>query len=188
MVIRFVILGALGVIVVSLWVRWWHGLRVLRQGEDERVRCNLDQWPPVCEGGEPLRSEGSATYYAQYLHRQLLSDWQSEQSSTYRRWQRAYRFGVIMPPLAMIVCVLIFFAAKLNLILCLLVPVLILILSILFQASTVPLEQQRVNEFFRTIRDQRYFRSQDDALAVYRCMRAMVWMEAMPKILKMLAR
>lgn len=174
-------------IVAAIVARWHFGLRVLsREG---RRPCTLDviRWK-VYLGDTPMieTHEAPATEFGKLLRIAALEDWKARDPKRAASRESARKFGLAVPPFALIIAIFAFILARIPFLGALAILFASTALSAVFGLLTLGTELQAITFYIRKLRASRAFMRRDDEEAVINCAIAHAWSESIPPILRIL--
>lgn len=172
-------------IVAAIIARWYFGVRVL--ANVGRRPCTVDpiRWQ-VYLGKSPVveTSEAPAMEYGKLLRLASLAAWKARDPKRAASRENARKFGLAVPPLAIVIAVFALLVAK--------IPVMgafaILFASTALSAAlgllTLGAELREIAATTRRLREARAFIRRDDEDAVASSAAAHAWAESIPPILR----
>jgi hypothetical protein len=174
-------------IVAAIAARWYFGIRVLNsQGKRP---CTVDpiRWK-VYLGENPVleTSDAPATELGKVLRLTALADWKSREPKRAASRESARKFGLAVPPLALIIAVFALVLAKIPFMGAVAILFTSTALSAIMGLLTLGTELQAIALTTRRLRESRAFVRRDDEDATAAAAVAHAWAESIPPILRIL--
>jgi hypothetical protein len=174
-------------IVAAIVARWYFGLRVLA-AEGKRP-CTVDpiRWK-VYLGETPIveTTEAPAAEFGKLLRLSALADWQAREPKRAASRESARKFGLAVPPLALIIAIFALLLAKIPFMGAVAILFTSTALSAIFGLLTLGTELQAIALTTRKLRESRAFVRRDDEDATAAAAVAHAWAESIPPILRIL--
>ncbi|WAC18250.1 hypothetical protein OVA24_13490 [Luteolibacter sp. SL250] len=172
-------------IVAAIVARWYFGLRVL--SKDGRQPCTVDpiRWQ-VYLGDKPALETPSApaVELGKVLRLAALEDWKTREPKKAASRESARKFGLAVPPLALVIAVFALLVAKIPFLGAVAILFASTALSAAFGLLSLGGELRAIAVTTRKLRESRSFMRRDDEEAVASCAVAHAWSESIPPILR----
>ncbi len=183
-----IVLAALPVIAAFI-ARWWLGLRVLSSAGRQQCSCDLALWEKTfgAENSPPSKT-GDAKIFAETLRKSALADWKTREPKAAASREGVRRFGMAVPPLALMVVVLGAIVKRVPVSFVLSVFLTALAVAIIFSYLSIAPELNAMLIASRRLRASGVFHRRDEEDAVIAATKALVWKEATPPILNLIQR
>jgi len=184
---RFIFLISILPIVAAIVARWYFGLRVLRV--EGRRPCTIDpiRWEVYLGKYLPMETgEAPAQEFGKLLRLQALADWTLRDRKRAASRESAKKFGLAVPPFALVIAVFALLVAKIPFLGALAILFASTALSAAFGLLTLGSELRAIAITTRRLRESRAFVRKDDEDAVASCAVAHAWAESIPPILRIL--
>lgn len=182
---RLILFLSLFPVAISLLLRWWFGVRVLKSVGTQNCRCDLNTWPADPADPNAIhRTEATAAVFGEQLRNRALIAWKNSDPKAAKARENCRRFGSAVPPLSAMVAVLAVFIGK--------IPIFGAV-AILFGATAIasamsllslPSELAIITRAAGITRKHRHFPNSDDEDAVIRCAQAHAWDASIPAFLR----
>jgi len=188
-VVRFLILLAVLPIIAAFVARWWLGLRVISTAGRRQCSCDLALWEKSfgTENPPPSKS-GDALIFAETLRKASLADWKTREPKAAASRAGVRRFGMAVPPLALMVVVLGAIVKRVPVSFVLPVFLTAIALAIIFSYLSIAPELNAMLIASRRLRASGAFHRRDDEDAVIAATKALVWKESTPPILNLIQK
>lgn len=175
-------------IAAAMALRWWFGVRVLREAGGQPCRCDPERWNKVLgECPPPLAGqEVPVVEFGNRLRLAALAQWRQRDPKRAAARESTHRFGLAVPPFTAMVAVFAVILAKIPLSGALAVVIAATALATAFGMLSLGAELSAIGQAARALRQARAFIRSDDEDAVIRAAVARAWCEAVPRILQML--
>jgi hypothetical protein len=188
-VVRFLILIAAVPISAAFVARWWLGLRVLASSGRRQCSCDLALWEKVFGTDNPPPSKsGDARIFAEVLRKQALADWKTRDPKAAASREGIRRFGMAVPPLALMIVVLGIIVGRVPAIWAIPVFMLAVAFAVIVSYLSVAPELNAMLLASRRLRNSGIFHRRDDEDAVISAASALVWKEAAPPVFNLIQR
>lgn len=176
-------------IVIAFVVRWWFGMKILANVGKLQCRCDLDKWSKTF-GAEnlPLAKEADARVYAELLRQSSLADWRTRDPKAAASRESARRFGMAVPPLALMVAVLAMIIGKIPIAGAIAIFLLAIAFSVIISYLSIAPELKTILITSRRLRDSGVFYRRDDEDTVINCTTALAWKEAAPPVFNLIQK
>jgi hypothetical protein len=187
--LRIVFIISLLPVLAAMFAAWWYGARVLAMWGGTRCRMDAGRWQRIF--GEDAVAPGddvSAAVLAREIHRRGVVQWKRDDPRAAAARAGAKRFGMAVPPLAVMVLALGVLAGRVPVFGALAGVVAAVALAAAFLILSVGAELSMVLVLVRKLQDQRLFVRSDDERAVAECLTAWVWEDSLPPVLRLLTR
>ena len=184
---RFIFLISILPIVAAIVARWYFGLRVIA-AEGKRP-CNADpiRWEVYVGKNPPVETKDApAQEFGKLLRLHALADWKSRDPKRAAARESARKFGLAVPPLALMCAVFAVLVAKIPFLGAVAILFASTALSAAFGLLTLGAELRAIALTTRRLRESRAFVRRDDEDAVAHCAVAHAWSESIPPILRIL--
>jgi len=182
---RLILFLSLFPVAISLLLRWWFGVRVLKSIGTQTCRCDLNTWPANPEDPNAThRATETAAVFGEQLRNRALTAWKKTDPKAAKARENCRRFGTAVPPLSAMVAVFAVIVGK--------IPIMGAV-AILFAATAIaaamsllslPSELAIITRAAGITRKQRHFPNSDDEDAVIRCALAHAWEASVPAFLR----
>lgn len=186
---KLLIILAVIPIVAAFVIRWWYGIRVLASASRTRCTCDLDLWEnrlgPV---HLPPDRTGDARQHGALLRAAALEEWQQRDPKASKSREGARRFGMAVPPLALMVAILAMLVGRMNPFYLLPAFLLAIAVSVIISYLSITAELNAILITSRRLRETRIYRRRDDEDAVIEAANALAWKEAAPPVFNLLQR
>lgn len=184
---RLIFLISVLPIAAAVIARWYFGIRVL--SKEGKRPCTLDpiRWK-VYLGDKPAieTTEAPATEYGKVLRLAALEEWKARAPKQAASRESARKFGLAVPPLALIIAVFALLVAKIPFLGAVAILFASTALSAAFGLLTLGTELRALAVTTKRLRESRAFVRRDDEDAAARCAVAHAWAESIPPILRFL--
>lgn len=171
---RIFIILSLVPLVISLVARWYFGTRILFLERDHSCRLLHSH-----------ETETAVTLGRRW-RRAAIKRWIIDHPRTAKKRQHALRFGLILPPLTLIACILSILAFKMSVLTGLAIFLLILTLAIVANWLTLPSEILAIQDKSSyLIDDQTKVKNIKDEPTILVCAIAHSWDDSVPPMLKL---
>lgn len=184
---RLIFLLSILPIVAALVARWYFGLRVLNS--EGRRPCAADpiRWEVYLGNNPPVETKDApAQEFGKLLRLRALADWSTRDKKQAASRESAKKFGLAVPPLALIIAVFALLVAKIPFLGAVAILFASTALSAAFGLLTLGTELRAIAVTTRRLRESRAFVRKDDEDAVASCAVAHAWAESIPPILRFL--
>lgn len=186
---RLLILIAILPILITLAVRWWFGLRLLKSSAELPCECDLGKWNQTFgEKNLPGAATGSVITYAEHFRKAALADWRERDKKSAMSREGTRRFGMAVPPLTAMIVILGIMVGRITTS----YGIAIFLLATAFSATLAYLSiASEINALLitsRRLRASGIFRRRDDEDAVIQTAVALTWKEAAPPIFNLIQR
>ncbi len=164
-------------------------MKVLAETGKRQCRCDLEKWVKAF-GPEnlPLAKEADARVYAELLRKTSLADWRTRDPKAAASRESARRFGMAVPPLALMVAILAVFVAKIGVTMAIAIFLLAIAFAAVISYLGIAPELNAMLTTSRRLRDLHIFPRSDDEEAVIAATSALVWKEAAPPVFNLIQR
>ncbi len=184
---RFLFLISILPIVAAIVARWYFGLRVLSL-EGKRP-CTVDpiRWGVYLGGNPPVETnQAPATEFGKLLRLSAMADWKEREPKRAASRESARKFGLAVPPLALIIAIFAFILAKIPFLGAVAILFSSTAISAAFGLLTLGSELRAIALTTKKLRESRAFARRDDEDAVATSAVAHAWAESIPPILRFL--
>ncbi|WP_411827229.1 hypothetical protein [Luteolibacter sp. AS25] len=187
--IRLLTILAIIPIIAAFVVRWWFGMRLLSGKGRHQCRCDLAKWEKTFGPQNiPPSSNGDALIYATLLRKSSLLDWKTRDPRASASREGARRFGMAVPPLALMVALLAVIVGRLPIIYLLPVFLLAIASAVIISYLSIAPELKAILINSRRLRDSHTFPRREDEEAVIEVANALAWKEAAPPVFNLLQK
>lgn len=180
---RLLIMISVLPLAAGLVLRWWYGLRVLQVRGRALVRPAGERWLEMAGEGGP---EMEASEAGARLRVAALREWLGNEPRAAKAREGARKFGVAVPPLAMVVAAMGVIAGRVPVMVAMAAVLAAVALATVFGLLSLGAELRAVASTAKRVREARVFRRSDDEEAVIECAAAHAWNEAVPPVLRWL--
>lgn len=180
---KILLFASLLPIAAGLVLRWWFGLRVLMSEGRKPVAADPDRWRSVV--GETA-AEGTAASMGKALRETAFRQWREQEPKAALARGRTHRFGMAVPPLAIMVAVMGILVGRLPPLAGIAAVVAATALAVAFGLLSLGTELRAIAVAARQLRASRAFRRVDDEVNVIGCAIAHAWSETVPPVLRWL--
>lgn len=185
----FLFAASLMALGAAMMVRWWFGLRVLATDGALACTCDLGRWlPSPLDPSKVHRADGSAAEFGSQLREKALASWREKDPRSATARENARRFGMAVPPLAVMIAVFAFLVRKIPLMGAIVVVLLLTLIAAAFGLLTLPAELRAIAAEAARMRKDRCFPNRDQEDAVIACAVAHAWDRALPPVLRLLQK
>jgi hypothetical protein len=188
-VFRFLILLAALPIVAAFVARWWFGMRILSAAGRRQCTCDLSRWGKTF-GAEnlPPSKDGDAKIFAELLRKAALADWKTRNPKAAASREGTRRFGMAVPPLALMVAILAVLIGKIPVTGVIAIFLLAIAFSVVISYLSISPELNATLLAARRLRDSGAFHRRDDEDAVIATAAALVWKEGAPPVFNLIQK
>ena len=187
--LRFLILLAALPIVAAFVARWWMGLRVLSSSGRRQCSCDLALWEKSFGADHlPPSKAGDARIFAESLRKAALADWKTREPKTAASREGVRRFGMAVPPLALLVVILGVIVGRVPAIWAIPVLLFAIAFAVIISYLSVAPELNAMLLATRRLRASGAFHRRDDENAVIAATTALVWKESAPPVFNLIQR
>lgn len=184
---RLLILIALLPILITLAVRWWFGLRLLKSGSETTCSCDLEKWKETFgEKNLPPSASSDIITYATCFRNCALADWLVRDKKAAVAREGTRRFGMAVPPLSAMVAILGIMVGRIPISYGIAIFLLATAFSAVIAYLSIAPEINALTISFRRLRESRIFPRRDDEDAVIQAAIALSWKEAAPPIFNLI--
>ncbi|MGJ8632534.1 MAG: hypothetical protein ACSHX7_01320 [Luteolibacter sp.] len=186
---RLLILIAALPIIAAFVARWWFGMKVIASKGQHQCKCDLEKWSRTF-GDEnlPLATRADARVYAELLRKSALEDWRTREPKTATSREGGRRFGMAVPPLALMIAILAMIIGKIPVVGAIAIFLLAIAFAVIISYLGIAPELKAILVTSRRLKDARIFPRTEDELAVLRTTTALAWKEAAPPVFNLLQR
>ncbi|MFD2257675.1 hypothetical protein ACFSSA_13410 [Luteolibacter algae] len=186
---RLLILLAALPIIIAFVVRWWFGMRILAEKGKLQCKCDIGRWEKAF-GSEnlPVSQVGDAVIYADFLRKSALVDWGARDPKAATSREGARRFGMAVPPLALMIAILAIIVGKIPIAGAIAIFLLAIAFSVIISYLSIATELKAILITSRRLRDTAVFHRRDDEDAVIEAATALAWKEAAPPVFNLIQR
>lgn len=186
---RLLILLAALPIIVTLVVRWWFGLRLLKSSLEHPCTCNLEKWKQTFgEQQLPVTSSGNSIMFAELLRKTALADWRVRDKKAAIAREGTRRFGMAVPPFSAMIVILAVVVGRIPLAYGIAIFLIATAFSAIIAYLSIAPEIQALLITSRRLRESGIFHRRDDEDAVIQAAVALSWKEAAPPIFNLIQR
>lgn len=174
-------------IIAAIVARWYFGIRILNSAG--RRPCSLDsiRWEVYLGKNPPVEvNQAPATELGKVLRLAALADWKARDPKRAAARESARKFGLAVPPLALIIGLFAFVVARIPFTGALAILFASTALSAVMGLITLGGELRAIAVTTRRLRESRAFARRDDEEAVAQSAVAHAWAESIPPILRFL--
>lgn len=187
--VRFLILLAALPIVAAFVARWWMGLRVLSSAGRRQCSCDPALWEKSFGADHlPPSKAGDARVFAESLRKAALADWKTREPKAAASREGVRRFGMAVPPLALLVVILGVIVGRVPAIWAIPVFLLAIAFAVITSYLSVAPELNAMLLASRRLRASGAFHRRDDEDAVIAATTALVWKESAPPVFNLVQR
>lgn len=186
---RLLILIALLPIVITLAMRWWFGIRLLKSSTTNSCICDLEKWKQTF-GEENLPASSTATQmmFAELLRKTALADWRKRDKKSAIAREGTRRFGMAVPPFTAMIVILGIIVGRVTPSYGIAIFLIATAFSAVIAYLSIAPEINAILTTSRQLRKSTIFRRRDDEDAVIQSAVALTWREAAPPIFNLLQR
>lgn len=186
---RLLIIIAAIPILITFGIRWWFGMRVLASSARRQCTCDLEKWNRAF-GAEnlPVSEKGDAIIYATLLRKNALADWKTRESKTAISREGVRRFGLAVPPLALMIAILGTIVGRIPVAGAIAIFLLAIAFAAVISYLGIAPELKAILVTNRRLRDTRIFPRSDDEQAVIELATALAWKEAAPPVFNLIQK
>lgn len=186
---RLLILIAALPILITLAVRWWFGLRLLKSSAQLQCHCDLDKWKQTFgEKYLPVSASGDLIIYADLFRKSALADWLVRDKKTAISREGTRRFGMAVPPLTAMIVILGALVQRIPIPYGIAIFLLATAFSAVIAYLSIAPEINAILTTARRLRSSGIFHRRDDEDAVIQAAVAISWKEAAPPVFNLLQR
>lgn len=186
---RLLILIARLPILITLAVRWWFGLRLLKSNSEHTCGCDLERWKQTFgESNLPASSSGDPIAYAELFRKAALADWRVRDKKSAISREGTRRFGMAVPPLTAMIVILGIMVSRITTSYAIAIFLLATAFSAVIAYLGIAAEINALLISSRRLRESGIFHRRDDEDAVIQAAVALTWKEAAPPIFNLIQR
>lgn len=176
-------------IIAAFVMRWWLGMRVLSSAGRRQCLCNLTQWEEVFGADNlPPSKSGDAVIFAESLRKNALADWKTREPKAAASREAVRRFGMAVPPLALMIVILGIIVGRVPAIWAIPVFLLAIAFAVIVYILSIAPELNAMLVASRRLRASGVFRRRDDEDAVIAITTALAWKESVPPVFNLIQR
>ena len=186
---NLLILIAIIPILITLAVRWWFGLRLLKSSAELSCNCDLEKWKKTFgEKNLPTSSSGNVITYAELFRKAALADWRERDKKSAISREGTRRFGMAVPPLTAMIVILGAIVGRPPFKIAIAIFLLATAFSAVLAYLSIATEINALLISSRRLRESGIFHRRDDEDAVIQAAIALTWKEAAPPIFNLIQR
>ena len=186
---RLLILIALLPIIITLAVRWWFGLRLLKSYTENSCKCDLEKWKQTFgEQNLPTSSTGTQMMFGEILRKTALADWRTRDKKAAIARESTRRFGMAVPPFTAMIVILGIMVGRMTPSYGIAIFLIATAFSAVITYLSIAPEINAILTTSRQLRTSKAFHRRDDEDAVIQAAVALTWKEAAPPIFNLLQR
>lgn len=186
---RLLILLAALPIIITLVVRWWFGLRLLKSSAELQCSCNLEKWKQTFDEQHlPPSPSGNLIIFAELFRKSALADWRVRDKKAAIAREGTRRFGMAVPPLTAMVVIVGIFVGRITPSYGIAIFLIATAFSAVIAYLSIAPEIHAILTTARSLRTSGIFHRRDDEDAVIQAAVAISWKEAAPPIFNLLQR
>jgi hypothetical protein len=184
---RLILFLSLFPVAISLLLRWWFGVRILKSLGTQNCRCDLNTWPAAPdEPNATHRAEATAAVFGEQLRDRALIAWKNTDPKAAKARENCRRFGTAVPPLSALVAVLAVIVGKIPIIGAVAILLGATAIAAAMSLLSLPSELAIITRATGITRKHRHFPNSDDEDAVTRCAFAHAWDASVPAFLRLM--
>ncbi|MES2981904.1 MAG: hypothetical protein V4727_06295 [Verrucomicrobiota bacterium] len=184
---RLLIFIAVIPIIITLLVRWWLGIRLLKSSAELSCSCDLEKWKHTFgEQHLPVSSPGTQIMFAELLRKSALADWRERDRKLAISREGTRRFGMAVPPLTAMIVILGIVVGRVTPSFGIAIFLLATAFSAVIAYLSIAPEINAILTTARKLRTSGIFHRRDDEDAVIQAAVAIAWKEAAPPIFNLL--
>jgi hypothetical protein len=188
-VARLLIFIAVLPILITLVMRWWFGIRIIKSSESTTCRCDLENWKQTFGDIHLPASEHSGVVaIAEQFRNAALADWKIRDRKTALSREGTRRFGMAVPPLSAMVVILAVIVGRVTPYYAIAIFLLATAFSAVISYLSIATEINALLDASRKLRNSGIFHRRDDEDAVIQAAVAISWREAAPPIYNLIYR
>lgn len=186
---RLLIFIAVFPIIITLLMRWWLGLRLLKSSAELSCSCDLEKWKQTFgEQHLPVSSSGNQVMFAELLRKSALADWRVRDKKAAIAREGTRRFGMAVPPLTAMIVILGLMVGRIPPTFAIAIFLLATAFTAVIAYLSIAPEINAILTTARKLRSSGIFHRRDDEDAVIQAAVAISWKEAAPPIFNLLQR